>query len=66
MLLWFVFFENRSYLSECVWLVCVCATVMKVERDSRLTRHRLENECDVGVGMTYGHFPGDLSGFVAL
>ena len=46
---------------------CVCVTVMKVERDSRLTRHRWENEsCDVGVATTYGQFPDDLSGFVAL
>ena len=49
---------------------CVCATVMKVERDSRLTRHHWpewENEsCDVGVATTYGQFLDDLSGFVAL
>ena len=38
--------------------LCVC----EGRRDSRLTR---ENECDVGVAMTYGHFPDDLSGFVA-
>ena len=45
---------------------CGCATIMKVERDWRLTRHRWENECDVGVAMTYGHFPVDLLGFVAM
>ena len=41
----------------------MCATVMNVEQ---LTPHRWENECDVGVAMTYGCFPDNLSGFVAL
>ena len=46
---------------------CVCATVTKVERDSRLTQHHWENEsCDVGVATTYGQFLDDLSGFVSL
>ena len=63
----FVFFLNRrelSYLWSELLLVSVggfcvydsqeasvCATVMKVERDSRLTKHRCENECNVGVVM---------------
>ena len=34
--------------------------VMKVEWDSRLTRHRWESECNVGMAMTYRHFPRKL------
>ena len=37
----------------------MCATVMKVERDSRLARYRWENERNVGVAITYGR---ELSG----
>ena len=39
----------------------VFVRVMTVEQDSRLTRHRWESECNVGVAMTEGHFPGELA-----
>ena len=58
--------ENQATCGVSGLRVCVYATDMKEEWESRLTRHHCECECNVGMAMMKGHFLHELSRFGVL